>query len=57
LAIHRQRSQKSLYFWFTHFSGMAFGMEKDVSFGPLHIRLFGSQAVMLQAQTIPNLVE
>jgi len=32
-------------------------MEKDVSFGPLHIRLFGSQAVMLQAQTIPNLVE
>lgn len=55
--IHPQRIQKGLDLRLTHLGGVALPMEIEVSFRPLHVRLLRTQAVVLQAQTIPYLVE
>ena len=46
-----------LYPLILHFSWVALPVENDVSFRPLHIRLLGSQAVMLQADAVTKLLQ
>ena len=49
LSLHGQMDQKGTDFWSAHVRRVALVMEEDKALGPLHIRLFRSDAQVLEA--------
>ena len=45
------------YFWFANRFEVAHSMKEEVSFRPLHIRLLSTNAVVLDTNTILQLIE
>ena len=57
VAFHRQRSQERFQLGLAHFRRVALAVKDDVSFCPLHVALLGADAVMLEADTLAQLVQ
>ena len=49
LSLHGQMDQKGTDFWSAHVRRVALVMEEDKAFGPVHIRLFRSDAQVFEA--------
>ena len=49
--------QEEAYLLVTHFGRMAFFMEENVPFDPMHVGLLGTVGIVFQAQLFPDQVE
>ncbi len=55
--LHSEMSEKFGDFVLAHFVRMAFAMKKNVTSNPIHVRLFGANRIMLNAQVPADAVE
>jgi hypothetical protein len=57
LSLDREVSEEGFNFWSIHFVGMTFVVEENKPPDPLNISFFGAVGVMLETNSISNLVE
>ena len=56
-AVDRQMSQKAFDFGRLHLPGVAFAVKEDKAADPLDVSVLGADAVMLEPDAIPHLVQ
>jgi hypothetical protein len=49
--------EEGLYFWLTHFFGVAFVVEENIAVHPVEVSLFGAVGVVLGARDAASLIE